>query len=98
MKNIFMTAMCLGILSACGGNSDVEPAESIASEASAPALISGIDVSNIDSSVRPQDDLFRHINGKWLQEFVADSPQRYPSGIQPGWTPAGPDNVSESEV
>jgi len=30
---------------------------------------SGIDSSNIDSSVRVQDDLFRHVNGKWLSTF-----------------------------
>jgi putative endopeptidase len=33
-----------------------------------PALKSGVDKSNIDPSVRPQDDLFRHVNGKWLDE------------------------------
>ena len=27
---------------------------------------SGIDTSNIDPAVRPQDDLFRHMNGTWL--------------------------------
>jgi putative endopeptidase len=29
---------------------------------------SGLDLSHIDSSVRPQDDLFRFMNGKWLSE------------------------------
>ncbi|KQR68423.1 peptidase M13 [Arthrobacter sp. Leaf337] len=28
---------------------------------------SGIDLSNIDHSVRPQDDLYQHINGAWLK-------------------------------
>ncbi|MGP4032030.1 M13 family metallopeptidase [Pseudarthrobacter sp. 1C304] len=28
--------------------------------------ISGIALSNIDSSVRPQDDLYQHVNGTWL--------------------------------
>ena len=27
---------------------------------------SGIDLSGIDTAVRPQDDLFRHVNGRWL--------------------------------
>ncbi|MCU1596868.1 MAG: peptidase [Glaciihabitans sp.] len=27
---------------------------------------SGILISELDSSVRPQDDLFRHVNGKWI--------------------------------
>lgn len=30
------------------------------------ALQSGIDASAMDQSVRPQDDLFRHVNGTWL--------------------------------
>ena len=29
---------------------------------------SGIVLSNVDPAVRPQDDLFRHVNGKWLAE------------------------------
>lgn len=32
-------------------------------------LVSGIDTEYFDNSVRPQDDLFRHVNGKWLNEF-----------------------------
>ncbi|MFC9332886.1 M13 family metallopeptidase [Arthrobacter sp. NPDC057009] len=30
--------------------------------------ISGIALSNIDRSVRPQDDLYQHVNGAWLKE------------------------------
>lgn len=29
-------------------------------------LDSGIDPDGIDASIRPQDDLFRHVNGRWL--------------------------------
>jgi len=38
-----------------------------------PALKSGIDRSNFDSGVRPQDDLYRSINGKWLKESTIPS-------------------------
>ena len=31
---------------------------------------SGLDLNHIDSSVRPQDDVFRFMNGKWLKESV----------------------------
>jgi putative endopeptidase len=31
------------------------------------SLSSGIDQQELDSSIRPQDDLFRHVNGKWIQ-------------------------------
>jgi len=35
---------------------------------------SGIDHANMDTSVRPQDDLYQHVNGKWLErtEIPAD--------------------------
>jgi predicted metalloendopeptidase len=38
------------------------------------ALKSGIDPANFDKSVRPQDDLFRYVNGTWLAktELPAD--------------------------
>jgi putative endopeptidase len=31
------------------------------------ALSSGIDTDELDTSIRAQDDLFRHVNGKWIQ-------------------------------
>ncbi|OOP65204.1 peptidase M13 [Arthrobacter sp. SRS-W-1-2016] len=31
---------------------------------------SGITLSNIDESVRPQDDLYQHVNGAWLKSTV----------------------------
>ncbi|HLW23062.1 MAG TPA: M13 family metallopeptidase, partial [Steroidobacteraceae bacterium] len=48
-----------------------EPAPSPAPAASpAPApLGSGIDTQYEDKSVRPQDDIYRYLNGKWLDEF-----------------------------
>ena len=38
------------------------------------ALQSGLDRSTFDASIRPQDDLFRHVNGTWLArtEIPAD--------------------------
>jgi predicted metalloendopeptidase len=41
----------------------------VASTASAqPARPSGIDTANFDRSVRPQDDLFRFVNGGWIKK------------------------------
>jgi putative endopeptidase len=31
---------------------------------------SGIDLSHIDDTVRPQDDLFGHVNGRWLRDYA----------------------------
>ena len=40
-----------------------------ASAGAAPsAPVSGIDTQYLDTSVRPQDDFFRYVNGKWLKE------------------------------
>ncbi|MFP5366546.1 MAG: peptidase M13, partial [Actinomycetes bacterium] len=38
--------------------------------------ISGIDLSTIDYTVRPQDDLYQHVNGAWLKatEIPDDRP------------------------
>ncbi|WP_319453177.1 MULTISPECIES: M13 family metallopeptidase [unclassified Mycobacterium] len=38
------------------------------------ALSSGIDLTHVDSDARPQDDLFGHVNGRWLadHEMPAD--------------------------
>ena len=33
------------------------------------AIRSGIDLSHVDSDARPQDDLFGHVNGRWLTDY-----------------------------
>lgn len=33
------------------------------------ATRSGIDLSHVDAGTRPQDDLFGHVNGRWLAEY-----------------------------
>ncbi|MGW4738609.1 M13 family metallopeptidase [Nocardia xishanensis] len=36
---------------------------------SEPISVSGLDLSHLDASVRVQDDLFVHVNGKWLDDY-----------------------------
>jgi len=46
-------------------------AETVAAVNEAPASVelgSGIDMSGFDTSVRPQDDFFDYVNGKWVAE------------------------------
>ena len=38
--------------------------------AAQPAVKSGLDVSSFDPSVRPQDDIYRFVNGRWLESAV----------------------------
>ncbi|MWB99516.1 M13 family metallopeptidase [Agromyces seonyuensis] len=46
------------------------------------ALPSGIIEDELDSGVRPQDDLFRHVNGKWIERTeIPDDRARYGSFI-----------------
>lgn len=47
------------------------------------ATASGINTAELDPGVRPQDDLFRHVNGKWMErtEIPADK-ARWGSFIQ----------------
>ncbi|WP_204079044.1 M13 family metallopeptidase [Mycobacterium riyadhense] len=33
------------------------------------AIHSGIDLSHVDAGARPQDDLYGHVNGRWLSEY-----------------------------
>ena len=43
-------------------------------------LASGIDRSELDPAVRPQDDLFRHVNGKWIDRTeIPDDKARWGS-------------------
>ncbi|QIS01667.1 M13 family peptidase [Nocardia brasiliensis] len=37
-------------------------------EASSKTL-TGVDLGGADDAIRPQDDLYRHVNGKWLREY-----------------------------
>jgi predicted metalloendopeptidase len=68
--------LCLSI---CGTAAQAEPPaiQTLARPAdpSAP-LRSGIDMNQVDASVRPQDDLSRYVNGRWLAttEIPADKP------------------------
>jgi putative endopeptidase len=46
----------------------VVPAKAAATTPAAPTLKSGIETQWFDASVRAQDDFFRHVNGKWLDQ------------------------------
>ncbi len=41
-----------------------------AAPVAAAVPVSGIDMQYVDPAVRPQDDLYRHLNGRWLDSFV----------------------------
>ena len=62
--NALVLALTTGCLvAACSNNPSVQTATAI----NGRALTSGIDVRNMDTKVRPQDDFYRYTNGAWLQ-------------------------------
>ena len=61
MKRILCSVVCLCLTLATGSNV-------IAQE-----LFSGIDPDGFDHNVRPQDDLYQHVNGRWLLRTVIPS-------------------------
>ena len=75
MRMLIVGIICLISLNGCEQGHDQtstvskERVKENAVKISDDSLKSGIDVSNFDASVRPQDDLFRAINGTWLAEF-----------------------------
>ncbi len=64
----FVLLLCLTATAACSRPADPPPAP-----AARPA-VSGLDPAAFDAKVRPQDDLFLHVNGGWLArtEIPAD--------------------------
>ena len=42
-----------------------------ATTAGAQTLTSGIDTTNFDRSIRPQDDFFRYVNGGWIEKTIS---------------------------
>lgn len=80
MKKFFLSCAGLSLvvgLAGCGpagdegpagpqGSSDVEARTARTAGESPTALTSGVLKDNMDTSVRPQDDFYRYVNGAWL--------------------------------
>ena len=47
-----------------------------------PGTTSGIDVSALDHDVRPQDDLYRHVNGRWIASHVIPADRASDGGFR----------------
>jgi putative endopeptidase len=64
------TVICIACLTACVSNPTPPPAAGAAAvTAPHPTLHSGIDLQYVDTSVRPQDDIYQYLNGKWLRNY-----------------------------
>jgi len=69
MNRHLLVLLCAGLLFACGS----QDRESMA-EGDAEKRELGVNLDNMDPSVRPQDDFFRFVNGGWMErtEIPAD--------------------------
>ncbi len=63
VKYKLLGAVALMALAACGQK---QATEAVVEEA--PLPVSGIELENMDTSVRPGDDFFSYVNGKWIAE------------------------------
>jgi len=75
MRQTLIGAACCALtLAACGKKPAAVPAAPVEDVAAPVVLSSGIDKANFDTSVRPQDDLYRAVDGNWLKniEIPAD--------------------------
>ncbi len=62
MSRLLACALSAAVVAGCAGRET--PVQS-----NAPGPTSGIDLQWIDNSVRPQDDLYQYLNGRWLKTF-----------------------------
>ena len=75
MKKHMLSALTLALIAGFAqAESGAAAAAATTKTAKAPVLSAGIATEYIESSVRPQDDFFEYLNGKWLKnvEIPAD--------------------------
>ena len=68
MKRILIGAACALSVAACSQGGD-----EMAKAKKATPLGSGIELGNFDKSVKPGDDFYRYVNGKWLDSTTIPS-------------------------
>lgn len=68
MNRLMFGALCAVLAGGCATPTDMQtkPSTPIAAQPVA-APLSGIDLRNVNPAVRPQDDMYQHVNGKWLE-------------------------------
>ncbi|EPX61780.1 peptidase, M13 (neprilysin) family [Cystobacter fuscus DSM 2262] len=75
--------LLLGCAASTRSTALAESSSAAQAEAKSPALSLGVETKHFDTSVRPQDDFFRYVNGTWLKtaKIPADK-GRYGSFIE----------------
>lgn len=68
MKTLIASAVCTSLLFLTACNQTPTQSASQKTLTSSPSLTSGITQSNIDTSVRPQDNFYQYVNGGWIKK------------------------------
>ncbi|TQV76946.1 peptidase M13 [Aliikangiella marina] len=81
-RKLLASAVCFALVTACGQQdskqaevaADAKAESKVEAKAETKILKSGINIENMDKSVRPQDDFYKYVNGTWLKntEIPAD--------------------------
>ena len=69
MKNLLVLGLTT-VLVACGGSGGGEQAATPPATPKPTFGTFGIDLSAMDTSVKPGDDFYSHVNGKWVSSFT----------------------------
>ncbi len=68
MKAILTSAICSSLLFVTGCNSQLSHNEAESKiTTQKTVLASGIELANLDTNIRPQDNFYRYVNGGWLK-------------------------------
>ncbi|HPI96834.1 MAG TPA: M13-type metalloendopeptidase [Gammaproteobacteria bacterium] len=71
MKKSIYLVLAVSALVGCSANKQQTTADT-------KQLSSGVELQYVDKSVRPQDDFYRYVNGKWLKEYkMPEDKSRY---------------------
>jgi endothelin-converting enzyme/putative endopeptidase len=76
MRHLLLVAVSAALLSACG------PTSAPVADAARPAVGSfGVDLAQMDTTIRPGDDFYGYVNGTWLKTFqMPPDRARYTTG------------------
>lgn len=66
MKAIITSAICSSLLLMTGCSTPADTSNNTQFTTQKTVLASGIEKANFDSSIRPQDNFYRYVNGNWL--------------------------------
>ena len=70
MRTVLIVGIAVALLlSACGGETPAPATPVVAEPVKAAVGAFGIDLAQMDTSVKPGDDFYRYVNGKWLDTF-----------------------------